>query len=85
VQVGLAAAVVAQHAQRLGMRSLLRSHQAGIADRGKVLGRIEREACEVAPAAAAPAVVIRAEGLRAILDEYQPVFFTDRGDPVQGG
>ncbi len=74
VQVGLAAAVVAQHTQHFIVCLFLRRDQSGVAGGAKILGRIERKAAEIAPAAGAPAVVVGAERLGAVLHQKKILF-----------
>src|SRR5437773_4028526 len=63
VQVGLAAAVVAQRAKRGVVVGIMGSNQSCITGGAQIFSRIKRETAEIAPAAGAPAVVVGAERL----------------------
>jgi hypothetical protein len=71
VQVGLAAAVVAQHPEAGVVARLARGDQARVAVGAEVLRRIEREAAEFAPGARLLALPVGADRLRAVLHQDQ--------------
>ena len=64
----------------LACSSAVRGDQAGVAGRGEVLGRIEREAAEIAPASRALALVVRADALRAVFDQEELFLLADARD-----
>src|SRR5687768_6936213 len=85
VEVGLAAAVVAEHSKNRIRLGVVGCDQTCISGGGEVLGRIERESAEVAPAAGAPSLVVRADALRAVLDQDEFLLLADRRNLVDRG
>jgi hypothetical protein len=68
VEIGLAAAVVAQHAKRFFVFLFFGRNQPRVTRRSQVFGGIEGKPAEVAPTARALALVIGADALSAVLD-----------------
>ena len=73
--------VLAQRAQALGHRRVVDGDHAALAG-GDDLARVQREAGQRAERADRPALVLRADGARGVLDELEPVALGQRDEGV---
>ena len=78
----LARAPVAQQPQRVRELRVARRHQAALAERAEVLGRVEAEAAERAEPAGGRAAIARAVRLRGVLDHHEAVPLGQRTERI---